>query len=97
MLRKHLVHAKTLFPLVEDKTVYKIPWSDPDCKEQDSLEITFARKNEKHERDVRFSWTQQPLFSEHSNKTGHCSDWENNKCIDRDSHWYTRRKVKEAV
>ena len=49
-----------------------------------------------HDRDIRLAGTQASAVSEHANKTGHHSLWNEVKFIDRDSHWYTGR-VKEAV
>ena len=43
-------------------------------------------------KDVRLASTQTPAVSEHFNKTGHCPDWNNIKCLERDSH-----KVTEAI
>jgi len=58
-----------------------------------------ARKNKKHNRDIRLSGlarTQTSAVSEHANEMQHCPIWKEVKFIDRDPHWYTRR-VKEAI
>jgi len=49
-----------------------------------------------HARDIRLARTQTSAVSEHANKTGHHSLWNEVKFIDRDSHWYARR-VKQAI
>ena len=49
-----------------------------------------------HERDIRLSRTQTSAVSEHANKIGHYSLWDEVTFIDRDPHWYSHR-VKEAI
>ena len=57
-----------------------------------------ARKDKKHDRDIRLARTQTSAVSEHANETGHLPIWKEVivKFIDRDPHWYTCR-VKEAI
>ena len=49
-----------------------------------------------HDRDIQPAHTETSAVSEHAHNTGHKPLWNEEKFIDRDPYYYTRR-VKEAI
>ena len=95
-LRSHLVRPKdALEPTTQNGVAYKIPC---ECGKVYIEETGRAMQDriKEHDRDIRLARTQTSAVSEHANETGHLPIWKEDKFIDRDPHWYTRR-VKEAI
>ena len=64
------------------------------CSDCDNIYISEAeraiqKRIKEQERDIHLVHTEMSVVSVHANKTGHSPDWENIKCLDRDSHWYS--------
>ena len=92
-LRSHLVQPKDTVNLArEDSMFYRIPC---ECSKIYVGETgrPMQERMKKHERDILLACTQTSTICEHAIKNGHHPLWNKVKFIDRDSHWYTTRKL----
>ena len=92
-LRSHLVQPKDTVNLAkQDSMFYRIPC---ECSKIYVGETgrPMQERMKKHERDILLACTQTSTICEHAIKNGHHPLWNKVKFIDRDSHWYTTRKL----
>ncbi|KAL9958320.1 hypothetical protein ACROYT_G035322 [Oculina patagonica] len=91
-LRSQLVRPKDAVDSTkQDGVVYRIPC---ECGKVYISETGRPMQDriKEHDRDIRLACTQTSAVAEHTNNTGHYPLWNEVKFIDRDSHWYTRRR-----
>jgi len=97
LLKKTTVaDQNSLFPLVDpakqDGVVYRIPYECGKVYINCRNRKIHAGEVKEHDRDRRLARTQTSAVStsEQANKTGHHPLWNEEKFIDRDSHWYAQ-------